>query len=368
VRSFDSIAIATGLLLATCLVTSEARAEPTRELTGTVTPTVRTEVLLAIVGSGAKDVRGSLVALLDRQLHAMGLSLVEQQPAGSVSDWATGASRSKHGLLAIVLDTKSDTGWRLVVVDVARGRAIARELPGGMQHDAASVEAVASVVISAASALREGLEVASAPVAAVVGDGASVSTVSTGAAVPEPKPGSVGRRTVVHGAIGAAVASFASDAPTTQGAMLALGLAWRNRIEARVFGTLFWPVPIHSAFGEFRVNRAIVGATSGPVFSTGAFSFTPEVGVLVERLSRSNTLPAEGISAGQAAPLHRLGGLVEMRLRRAVVRPFLLELTAGGAYLGRSVQFSARNGNSAPLLEVGPVMGFAQLGIAIATE
>jgi hypothetical protein len=356
-----------GLLLATCLVTSRAPAEPTHELAGSGTPAVRTEVLLAVVGSGERAARGALVALLDRQLHAMSLSLVEQQPAGSVSDWARGASRSQRALLAIVLDTKRDRSWRLVVVDVARGRAIARELPGGM-HDAASVEAVASIVISAASALREGLEVASAPVEAVVGDGASVSTVSTGAAVPEPKRGSVGRTTVVHGALGAAVASFASGAPTTQGAMLALGLAWRHRIEARVFANLFWPVPVHSTFGEFRVNRAIVGASSGPVFSTEAFSFTPELGVLVERLSRSSTLPAEGISAGEAVALHRLGGLAALRVRRALVRPFSLELTAGAAYLGRSVQFSARNGNSAPLLEVGPVMGFVQLGIEIATE
>jgi hypothetical protein len=51
-----------------------------------------------------------------------------------------------------------------------------------------------------------------------------------------------------------------------------------------------------------------------------------------------------------------------------LVRPFSLELTAGAAYLGRSVQFSARDGDSAPLLEIGPVMGFAQLGIDIATE
>jgi hypothetical protein len=85
-------------------------------------------------------------------------------------------------------------------------------------------------------------------------------------------------------------------------------------------------------------------------------------------LSRSSTLPAEGISVGEAVALHRLGGLVELRVRRALVRPFSLELTAGAAYLGRSVQFSARNGNSAPLLDVGPVMGFAQLGIEIATE
>jgi hypothetical protein len=150
--------------------------------------------------------------------------------------------------------------------------------------------------------------------------------------------------------------------------MLALGLAWRHRIEARVFGMLFWPVHVQSAFGEFRVNRAIVGATAGPVFSTGSFSFNPEVGVLVERLSRSSTLPADGVSAGEPVPLHRLGGLMTMRLRRALVPWFSLELTAGAAYLGRGVQFLARNGDSARLLDVGPVMGFAQLGIDIATE
>jgi hypothetical protein len=32
------------------------------------------------------------------------------------------------------------------------------------------------------------------------------------------------------------------------------------------------------------------------------------------------------------------------------------------------VQFSARNGDRYPFLEIGPVMGFAQLGIDIATE
>jgi hypothetical protein len=365
VRSSDSIGMAVGLLLATCLVTSQARAEPTRELASPAIPAARTEVLLAIVGSGAETARGSVVALLDRQLHAISLTLVEQQPASSVSDWATGASRSKRALLAIVLDTKQGSGWRLVVVDVARGRAIARELPGGVQEDAASVEAVASIVISAASALREGLEVASAPVEAVVGDRAAVSRR---AAIPESKRAGGGSNTVVHGAIGAAVASFASGAPTTEGGMLALGLAWRHRIEARLFGSLFWPVPVHSAFGEFRVNRAIVGATSGPVFSTRAFSFIPEVGVLVERLSRSSTVPAEGVFVAQPVPLYRVGGVLAMRLRWALAPPLSLELTSGAAYLGRSVQFSARNGSSAPLLEIGPVMGFAQLGIDIATE
>jgi hypothetical protein len=269
-------------------------------------------------------------------------------------------------LLAIVLDTKNDGGWRLVVVDIARRRAIARALPGGDEHDAASAEAVASIVISAASALREGLEVASAPVAAVVGDAPSRAAVQSRGR--ERLRGEAPRKLVVHGAVAAAIASFAAGKPTTEGATLALGLGWRNRVEARAFGALFWPATVHSAFGEFRLQRAIVGAAFGPVFRTAGFSFSPEVGVLVERLRRSGTLPSQGVFANEAAPLYRPGGVVELRVRRALWRPLSLELVAGGAYLGRSVQFSVRNGDRSPFLEIGPVLGFAQLGIDLVTE
>ncbi|HVY25628.1 MAG TPA: hypothetical protein VHB79_03725 [Polyangiaceae bacterium] len=297
----------------------------------------------------------------------MSLSLVEQRPSGSVSDWATAAIRSESVLLAIVLDTKG-SGWRLVVVDAARRRAIARELPGGSEHDAASSEAVASIVISAASALREGLEVASAPVAAVVGDAPSRPADETVVKTGEPLLNGAERSIVVHGSLGWRIASLASAAPTTQGATMALGLAWRNRVEAHAFGSIFWPASIHSAYGGFRVNRALAGIASGPVFGAGGFSVSPEGGVLVERLRRSGTLPAQGVTANEAEPLYRFGGLVEVRLRRALVPLLSVELVAGGSYFGRSVQFSVRNGERSPFLEIGPVVGFVQLGIDIATQ
>jgi hypothetical protein len=354
------------LLLGAWLVSREATAEPAHELARSAQPSARTEVLLAIVGGRAVSARGSVVALLDGQLRGMGLSLVEQQPAGAVSDWATAVTRSKSALLAIVLDTKNERGWRLIVVDIARRRAIARALPGGDEHDAASAEAVASIVISAASALREGLEVASAPVAAVVGGASSRAAVQRRGR--EPPRGEAERKLVVHGAVAAAIASFAASEPTTQGAALALGLGWRRRVEARAFGALFWPATVHSAFGDFSVHRALVGAALGPVFRAAGFSFCPEIGILVERLRRSGTLPAPGVFANEAAPLYRPGGVAELRVRRALWRPLSLELVAGGAYLGRSVQFSVRNGDRSPFLEIGPVLGFAQLGFALATE
>jgi hypothetical protein len=298
----------------------------------------------------------------------MGLSLVEQEPAGSVLEWVTATTKGKKLLLAIVLDTNTERGWRLVVVDVARRRAIARSLPGGVQQDAASAEAVASIIISAASALREGLEVASAPVAAVVRDTLSPTEAPPVRLLREPAHDEPDRGVVVHGSVHAALASFGENAPSTAGAALALGLGWRNRIEARAFGTLFWPVTIHSALGEFRVNRALVGAALGPVFRVGGLSLSPEFGVLVERLRRFGTEPGPGVFSNEAEPLYRVGGLTDLRVRRRLFRPLSLELVVGAAYLGRSVQFSARNGDRYPFLEIGPVMGFAQLGIDIATE
>jgi len=344
------------LLLGACCVCRGIRAEPAQNFAPIAQTNVRMEARLAIVGGGTASARNSLVPLLEGQLHGMGLSLVEQEPAGSVLEWVTAATKEKNALLAIVLDTNTERGWRLVVVDVARRRAIARTLPGGVQQDAASAEAVASIVISAASALREGLEVASAPVSAVVGDAPSPTDEPPVRPLHEPTHSESDRGLVVHGAVDAALASFGKNA--TAGAALALGLGWRDR----------WPVTIHSAFGEFRVNRALVGAALGPVFHAGGGSLSPEIGVLVERLRRFGTQPVQGVFSNQAEPLYRVGGLVELRVRRRLFRPLSLELVAGAAYLGRSVQFSARNGDRYPFLEISPVMGFAQLGIDIATE
>ena len=365
-RSFDSIGMTIGLALAVALASGVASAQLPPKPARPVDPHPRTDVLLVVVGPAAPGVHSSLVGLLDGQLHAMSLSLLEQQPRGSVSDWVTAATRSKRALLAIVLDTTSSRGWRLVVVDVARGRAIARELPGGVEQDAASVEAVASIVISAASALREGLEVASAPVEAVIGP--AQNSAPKREAAPEVRHDIATRNVAVHGSVGAALTSFAGSAPVTLGGTLALGLGWRRHLEARVFGTLFLPVRLQSEFGEFRVNRAILGMAGGPVFTAQGFSFSPEVGLLMERLRRSGTLPAQGLSAAEAEPLHRFGGLAELRLRRTLLRPFSLELVAGGAYLGQSVQFSVRKGNLTPFFEIGPTLGFAHLGIDIATD
>ena len=367
---FDSISITTGLMLSLWLWGSAAYADPSPPSTPRATASPRTRVLVAIVGEDADAVRQGLVAPLDGQLRAMHLSLVEQRPRGAVSNWAMSVTRSPDALLAVVLEVKPDGEWSLVLVDTARARAIARELPGGVERDAASIEAVTSIVISAANALKEGLEVASAPVSAVVGP-PQIPAVRPSPAGPlssPAPPGETGRHFVVHGRVGAALASFGSHTPVTTGAMLALGLGYRRWLEARVFGTLFLPVEVQSPFGDFRLNRALAGAVCGPVFSTGGFSISPEVGLTLERLRRSSTLPAPGLFAKDAAPVHRWGGMLDLRLRHVLVEPVSIELVGGAAYTGQAVTFSVRNGDPYPFLEIGPAWAFAQVGVDIATK
>jgi hypothetical protein len=332
----------------------------------------RSQVVVGIVGMRSEALRGGLIGLLRAELAAMGLSLVELNPAQELSVWASRAVQSERTLLAILLDARSDQRWRLVVIDAARSRAIARDLPGGIRRDAASIEAVVSIAASAAGALREGLEVASSPLETIVGASPvqpRPARRATNAAESSPEPSSHGsERSYVVGSIGAAMASFSPQALTTNGMALALGIHWRARLEARAFGALFWPTTIDSQYGQFRVNRALLGAAAGPVFQMGKLAVVPEAGIVIERLRRSETIPAAGVLASEGKALHRLGAVLAVRLRLPLIRPLSAELVAGAAYFGRGAQFSTTGLRGAQLAEVLPIAALAQLGIAVATD
>lgn len=354
------------------LCTGPAKAQLLAEGTSSRQSRARTEVVLGIVGPPAEALRGSLMSLLRAELAEMSLTVVERAPSHEVSAWADEAVRSERTLLAILLDARSDQGWRVVVIDAARARAIVRDLPGGIRQDAASIEAVVSIALSAAGALRDGLEVASSPLETVVGSSpvrmeSRPSNAARDVARSTTSPRSA-ERSFLRGSVGASSASFSPQALTTNGLALSLGVNWRARLEARVFGTLFWPVAIRTALGEFEVNRALLGAAAGPALQLGTLSLVPEAGVIAERLRRSATMPAEGILASEAKPLHRLGVVLALRLRLPLFRPLSAELAAGAAYFGRRAQFSSTGPGASPLAEVWPVAAIAQLGLDVATQ
>lgn len=360
------------LLGASWLASATAAAQPSDAPAISEASLARTEVVFATIGIPAQPVRSGLVELLAAELRRMGLSLVEAQPSKPLSAWASKATRSRRVLAAILLDGRSGTGWRLIVIDAARSRAIARALPGGIRDDAASIEAVMSIVVSAASALREGLEVASSPLASVVEESsplpAEAATASAGHG-PEPGCCAIPRPSWrLQGSVGASVASFSPAAPATEGLGLALGVTFRDRLEARAFGAAYLPPLISSPFGQFRVARAMLGAAAGPVFRAPAFSFAPEVGIVVERLRRYDATPTAGVFATPSSALHRFGGLLALRLRHTLLRPLSLELVTGAAYFGPRARFTARNPENSWTEGVWPAVAFAQLGLEIATN
>jgi hypothetical protein len=360
------------LLLALGLVAVQAHAEPS-ERARAETPSARTEVVFGTIGTCSQPARASLLALLGAELRGMRLSLVENQPGEPLSAWASNATHSPRVLTAILLDCRSDEGWRLVIIDAARGRAIVRALPGGIRGDAASIEAVASIVVSAASALHEGLEVASTPLAAVI-EGSSkppsplpeTDAESTGKLAPPPAPPR--KRWGARGQLAASMASFSPSAPTIEGFSLALAASFDARFEARAFGTAFLPASIRSPFGEFRVARAFLGAAAGPVFRAPAFSFAAEAGFVGERVRRYDATPAAGALSTPASANYRFGGLLALRLRHTLLRPLSVELVTGGIYFGRRLQFTAKSADSSWSEGVWPAAAFAQLGLEIATN
>jgi hypothetical protein len=367
------------LLGAPWLLAAEVKAEPAGKVLLPKPSPARTEVVFGAIGIRAQP-RDSLMALLAAELRGTSLSIVEDQANEPLSAWASRATRSRRVLAAILLDGRSEQGWRVIVIDAARGRAIARALPGGIRNDAASIEAVVSIVVSAASALREGLEVASTPLAAVVGGPTAPSpTSASGPSEPSAPTGDVDTTPLAaslpqpanwafRGAIAASVASFSPAAPTTEGLGLTLGVSFRAHVEARAFGAQFMPQLIRVPFGEFRVARAFLGAAAGPVFRGPAFSFAPEAGLVAERLRRYDATPTAGVYATEPAPLYRFGGLLALRLRHTLFRPVSAELVTGALYFGRRVQFTAKNAESEWSEAVWPAVAFAQLGLEIATN
>jgi hypothetical protein len=298
---------------------------------------------------------------------------VEKPPKATLSAWAAEATRSPGVLAAILLDGGSEQGWRVIVIDAARGRAIARTLPGGIQKDAASIEAVVSIVVSAAGALREGLEVASSPMEAVVGrPPAPPPDVSDTGHAPDsnaPATQPTGpTRSFVRGTLGASVASFSPAAATTEGMTFALGASLRGHVEAHAFGSFFWPALMRGPLGEFRVTRVLFGVALGPAFTAGSLSFVPEAGVAGERLHRFDTTPAAGSFATAPSTFVRFGGLLALRLRQRLVRPLSVELVAGSAYFGRRVRFTGSSSESSWSVDAWPAVAFAQLGLDLALD
>ena len=143
-------------------------------------------VELSALGTLEPAQRAALVALVEPELHRVGLSLVwSATPA--TRERLIRANADRQTLMLATLDVRDRDLWKLIVVDVQRRRATERSLPAPGRN-AAAAEGVASIIASAAAALREGLEVASASADEVLDHSPGSDPVPPPAKGAEPSP------------------------------------------------------------------------------------------------------------------------------------------------------------------------------------
>ncbi|HVR19432.1 MAG TPA: hypothetical protein VMS65_07045 [Polyangiaceae bacterium] len=334
-------------------------------------PSVRNEVVVGITGPFDPDARATIVRLLRAELEPQGLVLVETDPRGEARDWAHEVTKSERHLLGVLLDTRARSNWRLVVIDSARGRAISRELPRG-EDDPANVEAVVSIVLSATSALREGLEVASAPVEAVVEPVAPPAPPAPPKKKAPPAPPLPRARagTTLHASLIAEGSSFAEGAEPSFGASFAAGASLFSILDVELAATRSLAQSVESEFGSFELDRTGLVLSVGPAFRSRSFVFVPALGFATEWIARGNTRAASGVGSGDdEATTLRFGAHLELRGRYRLLSSGDAELlslvaVAGASYFDERVRFLA---GDEVIAEVRRGAVHAGLGLFIAT-
>jgi hypothetical protein len=361
-----------------CLVLSAqpSAAQPSAD-SGSVEspPARRVSVVLAVKGRLDGQVHASLQRLLSAELRAAGLVLRERASSEPLAAWVRLAESEEAPLLAVVLEVQHDR-LRIIVIDSARGRAIARELPGDVAENAAHVEAVVSIVVSAARALLEGLEVASTPVDAMLGEPEPAAKPETRAnrvqppVLPAPdaarvSPPSPASATALHASVAGTLTTFSEVEGVTPGVAVAVGLSLPSRLELRVSAIRQRTATVNTEFGDFALERSAGSLGAGLIFRSGVITLLPEAAFVSEWLSRTDTTAAPETAANSSRTLVRFGAELGGRARYAFLPPLSAELGAGVAYYGRSVRFTVADGETTELVRVVPLTLGARLGLDV---
>lgn len=300
-------------------------------------------VSVLVKGELASQAHDALETVL-RSVLADSQVSITLSPAGRDYRASLQAARRVPGtLLVSMLDTEEGDRWRLYVIDPVRGRAIVRELPGGLEGDSAMLEAVASIIASAVSALREGLEVASRPIEEIVVERPPpedpLTPVAPGPATPVDRSSGnnprAGRYPTIRSRVGAEIASFDATQAATVGASLALG-AGLGPWSITLSGSQHLPSRIESSVGSFRLDRTRLGLLFGYQLSVGEVTIEPSFGPVAERLVRRDAEPGPSVAASDDFSAFRLGVGVSLGARLVLAVPLSLVLELGAAdYPGR---------------------------------
>jgi hypothetical protein len=329
----------------------------------------RTRVVVRVEGGLSKAQRDALATLLDVDFRRRDLTLSMETSGEDVRKWIDRARADDQTLLVAILDVSRPGSWRLFIVDAARGRAITRPLVGGVEANAAALEAVASIVSSAANALQDGLEVASKPIDEVVARAESKPSPPTATEPVLPAPASeppppAPAKFVLRSVLAAAAASFTKAAPIAGGLSASIGVRYQS-LSVRLFGARYLPARIETAVGDFSVHRTDGGISFGPTFTWGRVEMEPEAGFVGELLRRTDAAAGLDASPGGDRTLHRIGAMADVRLRYSLGGPFAVEWMVGASYLAPQVRFLAAGAQISELAVPWPWTVGSQIGVEV---
>jgi hypothetical protein len=287
--------------------------------------------------------------------------------------WTAAARRDPAALVLAILDVRDARAWALYVVDAARGRAILRRLPGGMEANAAALEEVSAILTSAVAAVREGLEVASKPLETVVAEqpdeGPSPERVAlTPSPTPSPRPlepppsseragAQAPTSTRPFGAVLARGATLTGE--VVPGVAAELGLRLGTGLGLLVHGALDRRARISTALGTFELGRSLAALEVSHALPLGPVSLEPRLGSGVEVIRRSGTAPAPGVGGAPGRTHPRFVAVAGVRARYLVAGPLAVELGADATYSPQRLRFSSGETRlaSAPPFSVGALAG-----------
>ena len=325
-------------------------------------------VELSAVGALDAAQRAALVALIEPELQRVGLSLV-WSAAPATRERLARANADRHTLMLAALDVRDRDYWKLIVVDVQRRRAAARALPAPGRN-AAAAEGVASIVASAAAALREGLEVASASAEDVLGHSPALDT-SGSSSSPKGADTSSEKIAAPKGvlqaspSLGGAAATLAENAPIQLGVSASVGVTWSQIGTVRLGAAWYEPAHFASSFGAFRIERESVSISGARRWTLGSLGVEAALGVSGELLRRAGAEPGVSVDARGGSSVTRIGGFVLCRGSVGITDQIAIVVAAGATWFPRRVEYVAAARETFELTAPFRLVGTGQLEIEL---
>jgi len=307
----------------------------------------RNVLVLRLEGPLDPEREAALSALLGSQLSSTRTTLTVERSTLPFLAWTDKARRDPRALVLGIVDVRDPESWALYVVDAARGRAIVRRLPGAGTN-AAALEEVSAILSSAVAAMREGLEVASTPVEAVVADEPPRALPPPPPPEPDPpsnEPKEPDRDERSDEPALFSAAAFVRGATLTPdpvfGVEAELGIALPLALRLSLGGAYDFPAGVTTTLGAFDLQRSLAGIRLGPVFSLGRFGVEPRLGAGAEIVHRSNAVPAPGAVAQPDQTHARFAAFLGVHAKFAVVEDLLaVALGLEGSYAPQALRFT----------------------------